>query len=152
MFLTKDNLIIKTQFMQGIIDHDAAVFVEGINIKATLNKKKKCRMVPLYRKTNWDVLKNTCRLFVHSTTCDLSKNDYLWSSFWEKLTSSIKRFIPHTSTRKSNLQLLVSLSYYLDNLKPHKGHWAWWLFSHSPLRALSLVTDNSVIVCMTYHN
>ena len=55
-----DSLIIKSRVIQGIIDHDA-VFVEGINIKATLNKQKR-RMVPLYRKTEWDALKNTCRL------------------------------------------------------------------------------------------
>ena len=43
-----------------IIDHDA-VFVEGINVKATLKKQKRW-MVPLYRKTEWDALKNICRL------------------------------------------------------------------------------------------
>ena len=38
---------------------------------------------------------------VHCTACDLSINDYLLSSFRDKLTSGMKRFIPHTSTRKS---------------------------------------------------
>ena len=33
-----DSLIIKTQVIRGISDHDA-VFVEGINIKATLNEQ-----------------------------------------------------------------------------------------------------------------
>ena len=59
-FITNNNLIIKTQVIRGISDHDA-VFVEGINITATLNKQKR-RMVALYRKTDWDALKNTCRL------------------------------------------------------------------------------------------
>ena len=49
LFITNESLIIKTQVIQGISDHDA-VFVEGINIKATLNKQKH-RMVALYRKT-----------------------------------------------------------------------------------------------------
>ena len=61
-FITNNYLIIKTQVIRGISDHDA-VFVEGINITATLNKQKR-RMVALYRKTDWDVLQNTksCRL------------------------------------------------------------------------------------------
>ena len=82
----KDRLIIKIQVIRGtcISDHDA-VFVEGINIKATLNKQKR-RMVPLYKKADWDALKNSV---VYSTTCDLSIND-LWSSFREELTSGIK--------------------------------------------------------------
>ena len=54
LLLTNDSLIMKS-------DHDA-VFVEGINIKTTLNKQKR-RMVAFYRKTDWDALKNTCRLF-----------------------------------------------------------------------------------------
>ena len=60
-------------------------------------------MVRLYRKTDSDALNKTCTVsVVHSTACDLSINDYLLStSFREKLTSGIKRFIPHTSTRKS---------------------------------------------------
>ena len=59
-FITNNSLIIKTQVIGGISDHDA-VFVEGINITATLKKQKR-RMVALYRKTDWDALKNTCRL------------------------------------------------------------------------------------------
>ena len=61
LFLTNDSLIMKTQVNRGISDHDA-VFVEGINIKTTLNKQKRM-MVAFYRKTDWDALKNTCRLF-----------------------------------------------------------------------------------------
>ena len=60
LFITNGSLTIKTRVIRSIIDHDA-VFVEGINIKATLNKQKR-RMVPLYRKTDWGALKNTCRL------------------------------------------------------------------------------------------
>ena len=60
LFITNGSLTIKTRVIRGIIDHDA-VFVEGINIKATLNKQKR-RMVPLYRKTDWGALKNICRL------------------------------------------------------------------------------------------
>ena len=60
LFITNDGLIIKTQVNRGISDHDA-VFVEGINMETTLNKQKR-RMVALYRKTDWDDLKNTCRL------------------------------------------------------------------------------------------
>ena len=59
-FITNNSLIIKTQVIRGIGDHDA-VFVEGINITATLKKQKR-RMVALHRKTDWDALKNTCRL------------------------------------------------------------------------------------------
>ena len=61
LFLTNDSLIMKSQVNRGISDHDAA-FVEGINIKTTLNKHKR-RMVAFYRKTDWNALKNTCRLF-----------------------------------------------------------------------------------------
>ena len=39
----------------------AFVIIIIINVKATLNKQKR-RMVPLYRKTEWDALKNICRL------------------------------------------------------------------------------------------
>ena len=48
LFVTNDSLIIKTQVIRGISDHDA-VFVEGKDIKATLNKQKR-RMVALYRR------------------------------------------------------------------------------------------------------
>ena len=60
LFITNNSLIIKTQVIGGISDH-GAVFVEGINITATLEKQKR-RMVTLYRKTDWDALKNACRL------------------------------------------------------------------------------------------
>ena len=60
LFITNDSLIIKTQVNRGISGHDA-VFVEGINMETTLNEQKR-RMVALYRKTDWDALKNTCRL------------------------------------------------------------------------------------------
>ena len=66
LFLTNDSLIIKSQVIRGISDHDA-VFVEGINITATLNKQKR-RMVAFYRKADWDALKNMCRLF-HAFYC-----------------------------------------------------------------------------------
>ena len=49
LFITNDSLIIKTQVIRGISDHDA-VFVSSINIKATLNKQT-FRRVALYRKT-----------------------------------------------------------------------------------------------------
>ena len=58
--MTNNSLIIKTQVIRGISDHDG-VFVEGINITATVNKQKR-RMVALYRKTDSDALKNICRL------------------------------------------------------------------------------------------
>ena len=97
---TNDSLIIKTQVIPGISDHNA-VFVEG-NIKATINKQKQ-RMVPLYRKADWDGLKEHVSKYVvsvmHSTDCDLSIND-LRSSFQEELTSGIKRFIPHRFQRQ----------------------------------------------------
>ena len=48
LFLTNGSRTIKTRVIRGIIDHDA-VFVEGINIKATLNKQKR-RMVPCIEK------------------------------------------------------------------------------------------------------
>ena len=61
LLLTNDSLIVKSQVNRGISDHDAA-FVEGVNIKTTLTNQKR-RMVAFYRKTDWDALKNTCRLF-----------------------------------------------------------------------------------------
>ena len=106
---TNDSLIIKTQVIKkkkktqvvpGISDHNA-MFVEG-NIKATINKQKQ-RMVPLYRKADWDGLKEHVSKYVvsvmHSTNCDLSINDSR-SSFQEELTSGIKRFIPHRFQRQ----------------------------------------------------
>ena len=165
LFITtcNDSLIVKTRVIQGIIDHDA-VFVEGINIKATLNKQKH-RMVSLYRKSDWDALKNTCRL------CRAFY--YLWSvnkwlfvvkfsreiDFWYQAiyaaykhkkicaigSSTIPLTICHLCTctvfHPFQLQMLVSLSYYRQP-KATQGHWAWWSFSHSPLGALSLVIDN----------
>ena len=59
-FMTNNSLIIKTQVIRGISDHDG-VFVEGINITATVNKQKR-RMVALCGKTDSDALKNICRL------------------------------------------------------------------------------------------
>ena len=47
-FITNNSLIIKTQVIRGISDHDA-VFVEGINITATLKKQKR-RMLPCREK------------------------------------------------------------------------------------------------------
>ena len=38
-FMTNNSLIIKTQVVRGISDHDG-VFVEGINITATVNNQK----------------------------------------------------------------------------------------------------------------
>ena len=96
------SLIIKIQVIPGIGDH-VAVFVEG-NIRLTINKQKR-RMVPLYRKTDWDGLKEHMSTYVdsvvHSTDCDLSIDD-LGSSFREELTSGIQRFIPHRFTSSRN--------------------------------------------------
>ena len=75
LFITDDSLIIKTQVIRGFSDHDA-VLVEGINIKATLNKQKR-RMVALYRKTDWDALKNLGRL-CRAFYCLLSINKWLF--------------------------------------------------------------------------
>ena len=61
LFLTNDSLIMKSQVNRGVSDHDA-VFVEGINLKRTLNKQKR-KMVSFYRKRDWGALKNTWRLF-----------------------------------------------------------------------------------------
>ena len=76
-----DSVIINTQVIPGFSDHDA-VFVEG-NIKVTINTQIR-RIVPLYRKADWDGLKehmSKCLdAIVHSSDCDLSIND-LWSSF-----------------------------------------------------------------------
>ena len=60
LFIPRMTRVLMIRLSLVIIDHDA-VFVEGINVKATLNKQKR-RMVPLYRKTYWDALKNICRL------------------------------------------------------------------------------------------
>ena len=49
LFLTNDNLIMKSQVNRGISDHDA-VFVEGINIKTTLNKQKCQKWLPFIEK------------------------------------------------------------------------------------------------------
>ena len=63
-FITNnDSLIIKTQVIPGIRGHDA-LFVEG-NIKATTDKQKR-RMVPLYRKTDWDGVKEHMSKYVDS--------------------------------------------------------------------------------------
>ena len=66
-------------------------------------------MVPLYRKADWDGLKEHMSKYldsiVHSPDCDLSIND-LWSSFQEELTSGIKRFLPHRLTSSRNGLLL----------------------------------------------
>ena len=75
LFITNDNLIIKSRVIQGVSDHDA-VFVEGINniIKATLNKQK-CRVVPLYRKTDWDaMMDNEFRSFAQEAKSPLLLN------------------------------------------------------------------------------
>ena len=103
LFITNnDSLIIKTQVIPGIRGHDA-VFVEG-NITATINKQIR-RMVPLYKKADWDSLKEHMSKYVdsvaHSTDCDLSIDD-LWSSFREELTSGIMRFVPHRFTSSRN--------------------------------------------------
>ena len=75
LFITNGSLIIKTQVIRGISDHDA-VFVEGINIKTALNKQKR-RMVALYRKTDWNALKNLCRL-CHALYCLWSVNKWFF--------------------------------------------------------------------------
>ena len=102
MFVTNnDSLIIKTQVIPPISDHDA-VFSYG-NIKATINKQKR-RMVPLYRKVDWGGFKEHMPKYVdsvvHSTDYDLSINEL--SSFREESTSGIKRFIPHRFTSSRN--------------------------------------------------
>ena len=74
-FITNNSLIIKTQVIRGISDRDA-VFVEGINITATLKKQKR-RMVALYRKTDGNALKNTCSL-CRAFYCLWSVNKWLF--------------------------------------------------------------------------
>ena len=81
MFITNDSLVIKTRVIRRIIDHDA-VFVEGIkfNINATLHEQKRRMVNSLVQKNRLGCLKEHKCLVVHSTTCDLSENEYLWSS------------------------------------------------------------------------
>ena len=46
---------------------------------------------------------------MHSTTCDLSINDYLWSGFREKLTSGIKTVI-YTTYKHKKISAIGSLT------------------------------------------
>ena len=159
LFITtcNDSLIIKTLVIRGIRDHDA-VFVEGVNIKATLNKQKH-RMVSLYRKTDWDAWKNICRL-CHAFYYLWSVNKWLFVvkfsreiDFWYQViyttykhkicamgSSTIPQTLRHLSLSPISITN-VGITKLFWQPKATQGHWGWWLFSHSPLGALSLAID-----------
>jgi hypothetical protein len=95
------TLIKKVQVLPGISDHEA-VLVEG-DITPIINKQPK-RQVPLYKKADWEQLKEHVRDFTKGldmTNRQVNINT-LWLNFKLMLESGIKKFIPHREAKRKD--------------------------------------------------
>ena len=103
LFITNNDFIVKSvQIFPGLSDHE--IVQPEIYIKSIINQQKP-RKVPLYKKADWDSLKEHMHAFslnfVNSSeiTDDV---DMLWSNFSNQLERSIMKYIPHRTTSTKN--------------------------------------------------
>jgi hypothetical protein len=102
LFITNNpTLINKVMVIPGISDHHG-VLVEG-NLTPITNHQQQ-RQVPLYKKANWDKLKEHVNHFGKNLdkTDNTTSIDLLWLNFKTMLEAGIKKYIPHKTAKKKN--------------------------------------------------
>ena len=96
-FTSNPTLIDSVSILPGLSDHDIVrVLVNTIPSQT----KQVPRNIPLYKKADWDQLKQTMRDFQSELLTDLATTDVkeLWDMFASRLEQGIDKFIP---TRKA---------------------------------------------------
>ena len=90
---TNLTLIDKTSVLPGLSDHD--IILADVNVKPKTIKQVS-RNIYLYKKANWDQLKESMREFNSTLQSDLATADIkiLWDSFVTKLQHGIDTCIP----------------------------------------------------------
>ena len=103
LFITNNAFMVKSvQIIPGLSDH--GIVQAEIDIKPIINQQKP-RKVPLYKKADWDSLKEHMHAFslnfVNSSeiTDDV---DMLWTNFSNELERSIMKYIPNRTTSANN--------------------------------------------------
>jgi hypothetical protein len=102
LFITNNSTLInKVQVIPGISDHQA-VLVDG-DLSPIVNKQPK-RQIPLYKKADWNQLKDHVRDFgkhLDRTDTTVSPNT-LWQNFKIMLETGISKHIPHKCARQKD--------------------------------------------------
>jgi hypothetical protein len=99
LFITNNTTLInKVQVIPGISDHHA-VLVEA-DLTPMSNKQQK-RQVPLYKKANWEQLKEHVRNYGNNldTTEKTVSVDTLWQNFKIMLEAGVKQHVPHKTAK-----------------------------------------------------
>ena len=97
-FTTNPTLIDKTSVLPGLSDHD--IITAEVNVKPKMIKQVP-RNIFLYKKANWDQLKESMREFHSVLQSDLATADIqtLWDEFVTKLQHGIDTYIPIRKAR-----------------------------------------------------
>ena len=93
-FTTNPTLVDDISVIPGLSDHD--IVLAQVNVKPEVTKQVP-RNIPLYKKANWDQLKQSMRDFLlELTLSSLATTDVqsLWDKFVTRLQQSIDKFIP----------------------------------------------------------
>ena len=93
------DLVPRVEILPPLSDHDVVYF--EFQTKVT-KAKNVIRPIPLYKRANWDGMKEELlslrdRIEAQSSTSDA---DTLWTVFKDSLLDIIKKYIPHKTTRK----------------------------------------------------
>ena len=102
LFLTTNpTLVDKTSVLPGLSDHD--IVMAEVNVRPQ-KLKQVPRNIYLYKKADWDQLKQSMRDFHKVVKSDLATADIqiLWDKFVAKLQQGIDTFIPIRKARPKN--------------------------------------------------
>ena len=92
-FTSNPTLVDEVSILPGLSDHD----IVQINVNVRLSQNKQVpRNIPLYKKADWDQLKQSMRDFYSELQTDLATSDVqeLWDKFASRLEQGIEKFIP----------------------------------------------------------
>lgn len=96
-FTSNPTLVDSVSIIPGLSDHDIVQVLINVTPSQT---KQVPRDVPLYKKADWDQLKQSMREFQSELLTDLATTDVqeMWDKFASRLEQGIEKFIP---TRKA---------------------------------------------------
>ncbi|KAI8495879.1 hypothetical protein Bbelb_262950 [Branchiostoma belcheri] len=92
------QLIPRVEVLPGLSDHDA-VFCEVI--VHPQKRKQAPRLLPLYKKADWDGIRNSMADLAERMQLlkDTATTEELWSTFKDTVQAAVKEFIPHKQAR-----------------------------------------------------
>ena len=102
------SIVTACRVIQGVSDHDAVL--TEINIKLLRNRQTP-RKIPVYKKANWEGLKNHILEFgkrLHQTFDISTPINQLWENITSELERAISKFIPHKTAKIKDKQRWIN--------------------------------------------